>query len=107
MVQANRYTQAHLRDEEIGCIMCPLEQVPCNWAKVMFAADPITILNLQKFARGLHFDGMYFLPTNTIYFEIISHGGQQGPGPAQVFAPGWMCPWKTQWSSAIITTTST
>lgn len=40
----------------------------------MFAADPIAILNLQKFARGLHFDGMYFLPTNTIYFEIMPTG---------------------------------
>ena len=106
VVQANRYTQAHLRDEEIGCIMCPLEQVPCNWAKVMFAADPIAILNLQKFARGLHFDGMYFLPPTPFILRSCPRGSAR-PRPCAGFAPGWMCPWKIQWSSAIITTTST
>lgn len=80
VVQANRYTQAHLQDEELGCVVCPLEQVPQNWAKVMFAADALTIMNLQKYARSLHYEGMYFLPTNTIYFEIMPAGVSKAQG---------------------------
>ena len=47
IVQANRYTQAHVQEEKMHSVLCPLDQVPDNWAKVVFAADPVTLASLQ------------------------------------------------------------
>src|SRR5699024_9511482 len=35
IVQANRYTQAHVQEEKMHSVLCPLDQVPDNWAKVV------------------------------------------------------------------------
>lgn len=74
LVASNRFTHAHLKDEEIGCIMCPLDEVPQNWAKVMFAADPITLARVEAYCKTLAYEGLYFVATNTIYYEIMPAG---------------------------------
>ena len=52
----------------------PAGQVPDNWAKVVFAADPVTLASLQAFAASLTVEEMYFLHTNLMYFEIMPAG---------------------------------
>lgn len=74
IVQANRYTQAHVQEEHMHSVLCPLDQVPDNWAKVVFAADPVTLASLQAFAASLTVEEMYFLHTNLMYFEIMPAG---------------------------------
>ena len=73
-MQANRYTQAHVQEEHMHSVLCPLDQVPDNWAKVVFAADPVTLASLQAFAASLTVEEMYFLHTNLMYYEIMPAG---------------------------------
>ena len=74
IVQANRYTQAHVEEEHMHSVLCPLDKVPDHWAKVVVSADPVTLASLQNFAAGLSVEGMYFLHTNLMYFEIMPAG---------------------------------
>ena len=74
IVQANRYTQAHVQEERMHSVLCPLDHVPDNWAKVVFAADPVTLASLRSFCETLSVEGMYFLHTNLMYFEIMPAG---------------------------------
>ena len=74
IVQANRYTQAHVQEEKMHSVLCPLDQVPDNWAKVVFAADPVTLASLQSFCASIPMEEMYFLHTNLMYYEIMPAG---------------------------------
>ena len=74
VVQANRYTQAHVEQEHLHSTLCPLDEVPPHWNKVVFAADPVTLASLQAFAATLTVEEMYFLHTNLMYFEIMPAG---------------------------------
>ena len=71
VVQANQYVMAHLCDEQLSCIMCPLDQVPKNWAKVVFAANPAILFKLHEFMSERSYPDICFVPTNMIYYEIM------------------------------------
>lgn len=80
VVQANRYTQAHVREERMHSVLCPLDQVPPHWCKVVFAADPVTLASVQAFSAQLTLEEMYFLHTNLMYFEIMPTGVSKAQG---------------------------
>ena len=71
VVRANQYTTAHMKDEKMGCVLCPLEQVPANWAKVVFAAHPAALFKVQQYFADKSYPGLQFVSTNFIYFEIM------------------------------------
>lgn len=75
VTHANRYTHSHQVDEHIGSIVCPLENVPDGWIKVVFAADPNTIDQLERYVKTRYYgQENYFTHTNSIYFEIMPGG---------------------------------
>lgn len=71
VIHANQYTTAHVKDEKMSCVLCPLEQVPHNWAKVVFAAHPSILFKVQQYFANKTYDGLQFVATNFIYFEIM------------------------------------
>lgn len=71
-VQSNRYTQKHLLKERIGCIISPLEAIPHNWVKVVFAADPVSISKLKQFFKGEEIPGLYLKDIGIGYCEIAA-----------------------------------
>ena len=80
ILRANRYTQAHVQDERMHCTLCPMEETPEDWTKVVFAADPVTLASLRAFTATLSPQGMYFIHTNLIYFEIMPAGASKAQG---------------------------
>lgn len=81
VLQANEYTHAHQVDEQLGSIACPIECVPDGWVKVVFAADPETIRKLGQYAKTRYYGrDNYFLPTNSIYLEIMPVGVSKATG---------------------------
>lgn len=80
LVAANNTTYHHLRDEKLGCIVCQLADVPKNWAKVMFAADPITLSHVEEYCKTLSPVGCYFIATNSVYFEIMPENVNKASG---------------------------
>ncbi|MDD4850932.1 MAG: HAD family hydrolase [Gemmiger sp.] len=81
VIHPNRYTHAHQVDEKLPSVACPLENVPDGWVKAVFASDPDTIRKLQHYTKT-HYYGRdnYFLPTNTIYFELMPAGVSKATG---------------------------
>lgn len=80
LLRANRYTQAHLADEKLGCIMQPLETLPDDWLKVVFAGESTLLEQIENFAAQKSYPGVYFLRTNTIYYEIMPAGVSKSSG---------------------------
>ena len=80
LLRANRYTQAHLADEQLGCILQPLDTLPGDWLKVVFAGDSALLEQIEQFAGQNSYPGVYFLRTNTIYYEIMPIGVNKATG---------------------------
>lgn len=71
VVQSYPYAQKDLLNGQIGCIIAPFECVPQNWAKVQFAADPETLLKIQRYLNGLQLGGFRFQMAGTDYYEVL------------------------------------
>lgn len=69
--QACRYTQKHLRNEKIGCIIAPFEEIPRNWSKIRFLADPVTIRNMQMYLEGFQTEGFRIQNLSAASCEIL------------------------------------
>ena len=55
--------------------------MPDGWVKVVFAADPETIRKLGQYAKTRYYGrDNYFLPTNSIYLEIMPVGVSKATG---------------------------
>lgn len=78
VIQANQYTYLHTVHEKLTYIVTQAQDVPGEWNKVLFACDHNTLLQIQAFSKKLHSPNMYFIATNTIYFEIIPKGVGKG-----------------------------
>ena len=74
------YTQAHLADEKLGCILQPLDTLPEDWLKVVFAGESALLEQIEAFAAQNSYPGVYFLRTNTIYYEIMPQGVSKASG---------------------------
>lgn len=69
--QACRYTQKHLRNEKIGCIIAPFEEIPRNWSKIRFLADPVTIRNMHRYLEGFKTEGFQIQNLSAASYEIL------------------------------------
>lgn len=75
ITRSNRYTHAHQVDERIGSVVCPIEEVPDGWLKVVLAASPDTLDRVTRYSQTHYYGrGNYFVRTNSIYFEIMPEG---------------------------------
>lgn len=76
--QSNDYTHQHTVQERLIYTMRPLEDIEARWNKVMFAADPQTLQQLEKFCEARHYAGVYFVPTGKYYFDMMPEGVTKG-----------------------------
>lgn len=81
VIHPNEYTHAHQVDEKLESVACPLDCVPDGWVKVVFASDPESIRKLLQYTKTRYYGrDNYFLPTNSIYLEIMPSGVGKATG---------------------------
>ena len=80
LLRANRYTQMHLADERLSCVMQPLDTLPDDWLKVVFAAEGALLEQVERLLAKKSYAGVYFLRTNAMYFEIMPQGVGKASG---------------------------
>lgn len=78
VVRANEYTHLHTVHERLTYRMAPLEELTHGWNKVLFACAHDTLLQVQEFLDARKYPGVYFIPTNSNYFEIMPEGVTKG-----------------------------
>ncbi len=87
VVHANARTHALQVDEHIGSVACPLDSVPDDWNKVIFAADPDTLDRVARFTKTRYYGREnYFVRTNSIYYEIMPTGVSKASALQQLCA---------------------
>lgn len=84
MLQENAYTFKHVDDEGLSFINCDVDSIKNNWIKVLFADRNERLLQLQQFCRGLQFENIEFMMTNSIYFEMMPKGVTKGVALSQL-----------------------
>ena len=80
VVRANEYTHHHTLYEKLRYVVSDFEDVPSEWNKVLFAADPDTISAVEEYMRYREYPGVYFVSTNTVYFEIMPENVTKASG---------------------------
>ncbi|MEG1270936.1 MAG: Cof-type HAD-IIB family hydrolase [Ruthenibacterium sp.] len=78
VIKGNQYTYEHLLHEHLHYIVSRIGDIHVGWNKVLFACDHDTLLQIEAFVKNRIYDGITFLATNTIYFEIMPVGVTKG-----------------------------
>lgn len=78
VVQSNQYTHTHTVQERLIYTMIPLQEIRAEWNKVLFACDNAMLRRVQEFVDNRYYPGIYFVATNTTYFEIMPEGVTKG-----------------------------
>ena len=68
---ANEQTLTHVNSENIEYILCDVEDILEDWYKVLFAGTPGEIDEIKKFVSDKKYDGVSFISTEKVYFEIM------------------------------------
>ncbi len=77
-VQASSYAQILIDTEGLSVVARPFEDLPPDWNKILFAASPEMIEDMELYAEEKLFPGVYFVHTAPIYFEIMPQGISKG-----------------------------
>ncbi len=70
--------QGLIRDEKMTCFFRPVEDLPQEWLKILFAAPPEVLLEVGKFVAQRTYPGIYFVPTSQMYLEVMPKGVSKG-----------------------------
>lgn len=71
LVQGNLYTDEHALYEKLHYVVSTLGDIHIGWYKVLFACDHETLKQVEEFVKHRVYEGMTFLFTNYIYFEMM------------------------------------
>ncbi len=77
-VSASREMDGLYCDENLNFYARPLEDMPKNWVKVLFAAPAQTVEKMQKFTADRDYPGTHFVTTQPRYYEILPTGASKG-----------------------------
>lgn len=77
-VNMNEQLCRHAAQEHISYVVSRLEDVPGGWYKVLFAGSPAEIGAVREFAKTRSYENVYFLLTNSYYYEIMPQGVDKG-----------------------------
>ena len=80
VIRANKYTHEHTLYERLRYVVSDFTDVPGEWNKVLFTADPDVIAGVQSYMRFREYPGVYFVPTNTMYYEIMPENVSKASG---------------------------
>lgn len=78
VIQSSEYTHHHTLHERLEYTVSALQDIHIGWNKVLFACDHATLQQMEAYAAKRHYEGIYFIATNTIYFEIMPLGVTKG-----------------------------
>ena len=68
---ANEQTLAHVNNEKIEYILCDVDDILEEWYKVLFAGTPAEIDEIKNFVNSRNYNGVTFISTEKVYFEIM------------------------------------
>ncbi len=77
-VHASPHVQILLDDEQISVYSRPLEKLPYDWNKILFAAKPEVLQEVEAYLQDKLFAGIYFVHTSNIYYEVMPEGTSKG-----------------------------
>lgn len=80
VIRSNEYTHHHTLFERLRYVVSDYADVPGEWNKVLFAADADTISQVSEYMRFREYPGIYFVETNTVYFEIMPENVTKASG---------------------------
>lgn len=78
VVQSSNYTHYHTYYEKLTYTLSSVDDIQSGWNKVLFACSYETLLELEKFLAEGDYPGVYFIATNTVYYEIMPEGVSKG-----------------------------
>ena len=70
--------QKLIEDESMLYFERPSEDLPERWIKILFAASPDVLLELDAYISARSFPGMRFISTGEAYFEVMPEGVSKG-----------------------------
>lgn len=77
-LNANAQLDQLFLDEKITYFVHPLEHLPQQWNKILFAGPPDVLEKLEYFVSKRNYPGVYFLATDKHYFEMLPLGVTKG-----------------------------
>lgn len=83
-LQGNEYSEKLFSDEQITYFVNPLEDLPEEWNKVLFAGPADMLERLEYFVSKRNYPGVYFVSTDLHYFEMMPRGVNKGSAMRKV-----------------------
>ena len=80
VIRSNEYTHHHTLYERLRYVVSDFADVPGEWNKVLFADEPKVISELAEYMKFREYPGIYFVPTNTCYYEIMPENVTKASG---------------------------
>lgn len=74
----NAYTQILFDDENLRYYLCPEEDLPRDWNKILFAAAAEQLRQVHEYARAHSYPGISFVSSEERYFEALPEGVSKG-----------------------------
>lgn len=74
----NEMTYRRVSQEKMKYKYAPIDHMPKGWNKVLFATGEELQPFLIEYVRQNHYDGVYFIPTSKIYFELVPELSTKG-----------------------------
>ncbi len=71
-------TQILFKEEDMSYLVRPAENLPASWIKIVFAASPDLLTEVEKFVLAQQYPGVYFLASSPVYFEMMPEGVSKG-----------------------------
>lgn len=78
IIQNNEYLHHQIEYEHLLYTMAPIEEISKQWNKIVFAASPQVLEQLQHFIQDKAYDGLAFVSTSPVYLEMLPKGVSKG-----------------------------
>ncbi|MDL2214124.1 Cof-type HAD-IIB family hydrolase [Clostridia bacterium OttesenSCG-928-O13] len=70
--------QALIRDEKMSFSHKPVENLPDEWIKIIYAAERSELDEVEAYLGGRTYPGVYFVSTGDRYLEVLPKGVSKG-----------------------------
>ncbi len=78
VVNPSAYIEKHIQDENLTCYYAPLDEMECEWLKVLFADSPKMLQRISAFVADRYYYELKPIMTNHIYYEIMPEKASKG-----------------------------
>lgn len=78
IINDTEWTQRHIVNENFKYSLANVENVPSGWQKILFAGENARLKEIERYVSGKKHEGMYFVFSNFMYFEVLPEGVSKG-----------------------------